>query len=300
MFTSQTVLTSEPIALTFGQILIYCGVSLAVMLAFYLLRSFGLYSLAKKNNVDKSGLAFVPFFWMYIACKLIKQGKFFNKPFTQLALILALVFTAAEVVSLAIQIISYFPLFEYVFIYKETIYLSVDELASVPGYTAYMEGSGILVKEDFIPYGQALALMNSVLSILSLLSTILSIAGTIVEVFVYINLFKTYWPQNYTLASILSIFIGLFPILVFIIRKKKAIDFNEYVRSAYGARYGAPYNPYNSYNPYNNPYGQRGGQQDQGKTWGGDSSGRPEEPYANFKPEEPFSEFNNDNNDNNN
>jgi hypothetical protein len=289
MFTSQTVLTSEPLALTFEQILIYCGIILAITLVFYLLRSFGLYSLAKKNNVANSWLAFIPFFWMYIACKLIKQGNFFNKPFTQLALILAIVFTVAEVVALAIQVISYFPLFEYVFIHKKTIYLSVDELSTVTGFREYFEGGGILVEENFIPYGEFLVLMNNILSVLSTVSAILSIAGTIIEVFVYINLFKNYWPQNYTLASILSIFIGLFPVLVFVIRNKKAIDFNEYIRSRYGARYGAPYNTYNPYgNPYN-PYGQNGGQNQ--------ASGS-QDPYANFKPEEPFSEFNNDNNDN--
>ena len=289
MFTSQTVLTSEPLALTFEQILIYCGIILAITLVFYLLRSFGLYSLAKKNNVANSWLAFIPFFWMYIACKLIKQGNFFNKPFTQLALILAIVFTVAEVVALAIQVISYFPLFKYVFIDKNIIYLSVDELSTVTGFREYFEGGGILVEENFIPYGEFLVLMNNILSVLNTVSAILSIAGTIIEVFVYINLFKNYWPQNYTLASILSIFIGLFPVLVFVIRNKKAIDFNEYIRSRYGARYGAPYNTYNPYgNPYN-PYGQNGGQNQ--------ASGS-QDPYANFKPEEPFSEFNNDNNDN--
>ena len=152
-----------------------------------------------------------------------------------------------------------------------------------------MPGSGILVEENFIPYGESLVLMNNILRILNIFSTILGIAATIVEVFVYINLFKTYWPQNYTFASILSIFIGLFPVLVFVIRNKKAIDFNEYVRSMYGARYGAPYNPYNPYNTNNNPNNQ----QDQGKTWD-DVSAR----QASGKPEEPFSEFNNDNNDN--
>ncbi len=290
MFTSQTVLTSEPVALAFEQILIYCGISLAIMFVFYLLRSFGLYGLAKRNNVDKKWLAFIPFFWMYIACKLIKQGKFFNKPFTQLALILALVFTAAEVVALAIQVISYFPLFEYIVIHNRTIYIALDELTVIEGLAEYMPDSGILIEENFIPYGESLVLMNNILRILNIVSTILGIAATIVEVFVYINLFKTYWPQNYTFASILSIFIGLFPVLVFVIRNKKAIDFNEYVRSMYGARYGAPYNPYNPYNTNNNPNNQ----QDQGKTWD-DVSAR----QAGGKPEEPFSEFDNDNNDDN-
>lgn len=285
MFTSQTILTSEPIALTFEQILIYCGVSLAIMLAFYLLRSFGLYSLAKKNNVAKKWIAFIPFFWMYIACKLIKQGNFFNRPYQKIALIIAIVFTAGEVVALAIQIISYFPLFKYL-LSGETIYLSLDELSLVDGYREYMEGGGILVKDDFIPYGPTLTLMNNILTILNGLSTILGIAGTIIEVFVYINLFKNYWPQNYTFAAILSIFIGLFPVLVFVIRNKKAVDFNEYFRSRYTVHYGAPYNPYNPYNNPQNPYGQSGNTQ---------GNGRPEEPFSNFKPEEPFSEFDNDN-----
>lgn len=286
----------EAMELDYKYILTALIISMATLLVFYVFRSVGLYTLAKRQKVKGAGIAWVPFFWMYIACKLIKKAKMFNRPFEKWALLFGILFAVSELLSTATEVISYLPLLEYSLIGKNLIYVVTDSTVSIAGYTEYIVGSRIFVADSFIPYGYSFELMNTILTTIGYISPIFSIAGTIISVFVFINLFKTYWPNHYTLASILSIFVGLFPIFVFVIRNKDAVDFNDYLRARYNMYYGNPYannpNAQNGYNPYNqyNQYNQNN--QSQGYA----NQERPERPFENYsnpntKPPEPFEDF---------
>ena len=286
-------------------------ISLVITLAFYLLRSFGLYILAKNQKVDKAFLAFIPGVWIYIACKIIGKARIFGKTFEQIAIWVAIIFTAFEVLTLAYNIIVYAPLAKYVFILDKTVHIADSEVVAT-NLKRYLEILDVLklpyfVEKAYYPYGDSFFIVSKIIEILDYAIYVFSILSIFITVSVYFALFRKFWPQHYMLASLLSIFLGLFPVFVFVIRNKKPVDYNEYLRSRYGHRanpygYGGGYGPYG--NPYSNPYQHQQprrpespfGQYDNNSSSNG-ANNQKEEPFGDFsqggdkKQEEPFSDF---------
>ena len=158
------------------------------------------------------------------------------------------------------------------------------------GLTEYwIKDSGIYVNaENFAyPYGYGgvyPAHMVPIMNVISYVSIVFDLANIILLVAVYTNIFKAYWPQNYMVGLVLSLF-GLFPILIFAFRKKEFVDYKEFLRARYNSFY---------YGSFNNP-NQPGGPQ------------RPQAPATPFEefaekgevdPGEPFGEFDNQENTN--
>ncbi len=98
-----------------------------------------------------------------------------------------------------------------------------------------------------------------------------------------LGLYKKYNPKNYVALGFLELFLPLSRyIVIFVLRKRKAVDYEAYMRArreAYmryrqqyqnpnGNRYGNPYN-----NPYGNPYANSASPQ---------NSPKPEDPFAEF------------------
>lgn len=267
--------------------------TIAVELVFYVFRSIGVYTLAKRQKLKKAWFAFVPCLWLYTVCKLLKKQKFFGKPYEKMAIWLCLIFTVTQILNLVYQILIYFPIFDYVLFQGKTVYFSLNEMGD--GFTPYRIVPGVYFEEGTVDLF-ALQSLAKVLNLLGYVTPLFDLATTVITVFTYIALFRTYWPQHYTVISILCIFLDLFPIFVFVIRKKNPINFNDYMRSRFGS-YARSYGPYG--NPYGNPYGQNGGQNSQanGNPYGNASQSRPDNPFEEFagkgekKPEDPFEEF---------
>ena len=80
-------------AITYGEtVLIERGVLisaicliLAVIIAFYVLRSIGLYKMAENSGVKNAWFAFIPFGWIFTAGKIIGTAKIFGRPFKNFA-----------------------------------------------------------------------------------------------------------------------------------------------------------------------------------------------------------------------
>lgn len=284
-------------------------ISLIITLAFYILRSIGLFVLAKNQKINKAFLAFIPGVWIYLACKIIGKARIFGKTFEQLAIWLGIIFTAFEVLTLAYNIIAYIPLVEYVFVLGKTVHIAESGATSTV-LKEYL-GMGIYLDSAFVPYGDSWFAIGYVLGALGLFIDIFDILSIFITVSVYFALFRKFWPQHYMLASLLSVFLGLFPVFVFVIRNKKPIDYNEYLRSRYGTHanpygYGGAYGPYN--NPYSNPYQQPRrpespfGEYEDGSSSSNGANSRPSEPFGEFsgekekKQEDPFSDFDKKNN----
>ncbi len=270
------------------------GVAFAIYLGLYLLRSIGLYMLAKRQGIKKAFLAWIPCVWLFVVCKLIGNSRFFNQPVQNLALVMCIFFSIAEVLTFIYNFLLYFPLLEYAVIRGETLYIgnSYEVGSSLVPYLNISGGIGIYVEKTIYPFGMSVKTLSNVITIINYISPIFDIASIFITVSVYFALFRKFWPQHYMLVSLLSIFFGVcFPIFVFVIRKKQPIDYNQYLRSRYGA-YSNPYgNPYQ--NPYHggyngNPYGAQGGYS---------APQEPDSPFEDFedaknkKPKEPFEEF---------
>lgn len=265
-------------------------IGLCVTIAFYVLRSIGIFVLAKRAGINKRFLAFIPFVWIYLACKLIGNAQIFGRTFSQLAVLFCVIFSVAGYLQFIFDFLLYFPIAGNLLYGREIFIIAREELAS--GYTPTL-AQGIYGGADFVnPYKEALYTIYNILNVSSYFLSVLNIASLVIGISVYFNLFKNYWPQHYMLFGILSIF-GLSAPFVFAIRNKKPINFNDYLRSrygVYGGHYGNPYGGYSGGNPYGNGYNQGGYRPEQTP---------PKSPFEEFAgkgekdPGNPFEEFDN-------
>ena len=114
-----------------GIIAILCCV-LAVTAAFYVLRSIGLYALAKNNGIDHAFVAWIPFAWIYVACKLISETRMFGWSFKNIAVWALIIFSVSGVLDIVYNVLTYFPAVGY-FLQGGTITI-VEENAGMKLY----------------------------------------------------------------------------------------------------------------------------------------------------------------------
>lgn len=267
--------------------------AIAVLIAFYVLRSIGLYALAKRQKIANAFLAWIPLVWMYTACKIIGKIKIFGKTFEKLAVIFCVIFAVAELLTFVQNFMVYFPIVGNYLAGREIVIAGNADFLK-EGYVAWTDGIYYNDANFVNPYGDSIFTVNKILNVIYYVSMIFDLASIFVVVTVYINLFRKFWPQHYVLASVLSILLGLFAPFVFAIRKKEPVDYMEYIRSRYN--YYNPYGPYGGPGPYGrgNPYGPYGNNV---------HAQPPEHPFEEFAekgevdPGDPFGEFS-DKNDN--
>ncbi len=285
--------TFTTMSITNGHIWAGLGISLAVIITLYVLRSIGLFMLAKRQNVQKAFLAWIPLVWFYVLCKLIGKARLFNMVYEKVAIWLCVVFAVSQLLTIVANFIVYFPLFQYSLIEGGTIYIgSIEQIGEeLLLYSSIDELMGIYVAKRILPFGLPVAKVNKILEVIDIFSAIFGLASVVITISAYFAFFRKYLPQHFMLASLLSIFITpALAIFIFACRNKDAIDYNEYIRS----RYQGYQNPYQ--NPYNNPYNQGGYNRPN------QAPKQPESPFSEFdqkgdaNPGEPFNEFDNNKN----
>ena len=279
-------LIPQPIPL--WQIWTTVGIYLGVMLAFYVLRSIGVYILAKRQGIKCKVLAWIPCLWFYVVCKLVGKSRFFGKPIENLALLFVIIFSLSQLFGFVQSFLVNFPLVGNFLQGREILFAQSGLDLEAQGFFEY--SSGMYVTNDFVnPYGMGgIQTVNLILSIIGYVSMFVDLAEIVITISVYFALFRKFWPQHHVLASLLTIFLGLFAPFVFVIRKKEPVNYMEYLRSRYNYNpYSNPYgNPYNNPNSYNNPYNN-----------GQSAPKRTEHPFSEFAekdevdPGNPFSEF---------
>ena len=231
----------------------------ALWIGLFVLQGFGLYAMAKRRGMQDKWKAFVPFVNIQYIGKLTGDCYVFGKRlkhaglFAMIAQILTTLFYAIVVAS--------------------EIYLSAHgtlefNVMNMPYWTG-LTGFSLTVFKiyDAIWYFLFIVQLIYRLFILVLL----------------LELYKKYSPKNYTTLGFLGLFLPLSRyIVIFVLRKRKAINYEAYIRARHEAymrqrqQYQNPYgNPYN--NPYGNPYGNPYANAAQGQ-----NAPKPEEPFAEF------------------
>lgn len=266
-----------------AMVILFACIVVGIYIAFYVLRSIGLYKLARRQNVAHAFLAWIPCVWMFTACKIIGNTKIFGNTAEKLAIWACVIFSFATIIPFAYNFLVYFPYVMY-YIQGGSIDLIVNGSVVIQPVTT----AGITFNNLFDTPA-----IDTVLKILYAVNYIFRFGEIFINVFLYINLFRKFWPEHYILAAVLSFF-GLFPILVFAIRDREEVDFNEYLRKRY---YGSGYTPYGG-----NGYGNNEGQRTYYGSQGGVNNGQSEQnndPFDEFsgRPEEPFGEFSDNKND---
>ncbi len=215
------------------------------VVALYILRSIGLYCMAKKRELDKAYLAFIPFAWVYTACKLIGDVRFLSSTFERFAIWVTFIFSICGVLGLFYDFLSTYPLIDSFFKGNEIFYVlisdtNIDASVYVP-QGAVSFGNGFYGYSDFVAN-------QAILDVLYLLTSLTGLITVVINICIYINLFRAYAPNHFILYAVLSWLFGIFAIFVFALRKKTPVNYNEYVRQRYnawyanGSYYGGPVN----------------------------------------------------------
>lgn len=236
----------------------------AILAVLFVFQAIGLFIMAKKQNLKTKWLAFIPFANIMLMGKLAGECSFFGQKMKRAGLYTML----AQLIATVLLVATVFA--ENYLYFKHGEPLEESWLA--------MQWSGLVGFDRFL--SEYLVYSVFVVLMLELIYKVLSLV-------LVIGLCKKYSPSNYLLLSFLVLLIpeARF-ILVFILRKRKAVDYGEYIKAKqeefirrhqqYYNTYGNPYtrNPYG--NPYGNPYAQN------------PYNPQPQQPQ---KPEDPFSEF---------
>ncbi len=263
------------------------GIALCIWLALFLLQSFGIYAMAKKQNAPNRYLAFIPFANTLYMSKLADKCTFFGRRmknagiYAMGAQILCFV---ASAVMIAAQM--------YLFIGYETClqprYEAVGEVTVFTGYSWNAAKTGL-------PYASFVLYTYS-----SYIMSIFELAYEVFMLVLVIALFKKYCPKHYFVLSMVALFIPLSRyIIIFVLRNRNPVDYDSYVRKQradyirsqqqYYNQFGNPYNnnPYGG-NGYNNPYG---GYNAQGGNPQNPQNGQNGQNPQGPAPEDPFEEF---------
>lgn len=251
-----------------------------VVLAFYFLRSFGLYKITKNNKKSKKFekvFCFIPILWIYTAGKLCGEVIFFKKKIKNFGLPVVIAFGIFEVVSLVISFLVFFPLVGYYLSGGDVVYVIAEEASLSPTFLSSFHEywlKGIYVGNNFVsPYLNEIGVFNfiRVLNVISLFANIISGLFVVSTCLMFI---RRYSPNLNGVFSIIcmvfllgqfmltgsvsiSSIIYVFSPFVFAIRNKKPINYKEYMQSRYRRFYGNNpnvNNPFSEFNNHNNNY----------------------------------------------
>ncbi len=265
-----------------GALVAYYALVFAVGVALYVLRSLGLYKLAKNAGLENTWPVWIPCIWIYTGLMLVGEYRFFGKQFKKWALAITIVFGVFALLSAVDFCLTYLPVIGYYLQGGEKIATSTSTSYVPSGEYYHWLGTGVFLGKNFVsPYANETS-VELVLDIIGIFTYFYDLVEIVVLVSFYIAIFRKYWPVHYILAAVLSFF-GLFPIFIFAIRNKRPVVFSDYVRNRYG--YRNPYGPNRYDNPYGNGYGQNVHRPNQDQA---------DAPFSEFnaKDDEPFSEFN--------
>jgi hypothetical protein len=235
----------------------------AVWIALFILQGIGLFVMAKKQNVGSAGLAFVPFANVFLMGKLAGESNAFGKKIKNLKVYVC-------ISQIIVTVICFLTIAAEMYLYL-TYGLPSKNAQEMPMDSPYWPGlTGTAYK---------------ISRFYEISTFLISIFGLIFEILMFlliVGIIKKYSPSNYSILGALTLFVPISKyILIFVLRKRKAIDFDAYMRARreaflkqqqqYRNMYGNPYNPYGG--NYANP------------------NGTPPPSQENKKPEDPFEEF---------
>lgn len=221
----------NPVEIPRALVYVYFVIVALVTVALYVLRAIGLRTIAKRNGV-KGGIwtVWVPFLWIYVACKIVSDMRLFGISFKTLAIIGLCLFSVFGTAYIIYNTIYYAPLVIYYLQGGEVIISSTALSGEYVKYLSPLNDIYVRVKPElismtatgvryFFPYANKL-LFTDLYNVCINIVSYLSIFKVLAVCFVYSAIFRKYWIKHFMLGTLLSIFIEpMFSIFIFAIRK---------------------------------------------------------------------------------
>ncbi len=251
----------------------YAGYAVAMFIAYYLLRSFGLYRMAKARGLENPKMCFVPFYAFIMLsrlrsdCNALKKHKFYP--------------------IVAISALGAFLLFSVVL----DSFFSLRIISQLVETERIAPGTAVLTEEMF-------AYHSTLANVFSNLTDVSKIVYMVFVALLYCDLFRTYSPlrtrTHLTLSVIFTVLTGsslLYGAFTLSLSGRSAVNFDEILakrRIYYG--YGNPGNPYAG-SPYSDGGNASG-------SYGEDRTDPSQDPFSDFadtnknsRSDDPFGEF---------
>lgn len=209
-----------------------------VWLILHLLLSFGLYAMAKRSGLNKKYKAFIPFLNMVYAEKLAGACTFFGQrikhPGVFVAILQGVCFLSGA------------------FAVAANVTLDMNYVIKQQGnYIVYTTVSGGAPTSSFA---------NFLIGYLKVFTSVYSIVELVYLIFLFVlsnALYKKYAPNASFVLSWLTLFVpSSFAIVVFVLRRRKPVDYAAYMRKRREAYYRA--HGYGGYGNANGGYGNQG------------------------------------------
>ena len=201
---------------------------------------------------------------------LIADCRFFGLSFKNIALAALIVFAIEGILNIVYNYFSFSPFVGYVF-EGGTVQITAENGATViKGLPFEKDGTICCFNNPFQN-------LNVFLDVIYYVSNVISLVTMVLTVFVYISLFRKFWPQHYVLAAVLS-FMGFFPVFVFAVRNKPAMNYADYLRSRYYGDYYGQTPPPNTERPPEHPF----------EEFAGRGEKDPGDPFSDFSSDRPY------------
>jgi hypothetical protein len=194
--------------------------SVVVEVVTFILMALGIYTMAKRQNLNKKWLAFIPFFNFILLGRVLGSAIVWGKKIKNVGLWVTITSLISTVFNLFLNYGYYLVIIQKIF--NVTVYFDTNSF-----WYLLATGKGV------------------VYNVLSIVSFVPDLAYIFFEVSLIFMVFRMYAPERSLLYSLASVFIEpFFGILLFMVRNRKRHSRDEFIQ----------HRTY-TYNPFNNPYG---------------------------------------------
>ncbi len=243
-------------------------IGVVLWIGMFVLQGFGLLAMAKKQNLEKSWMAFVPFVNILYMGKIAGDCKIFGQKVKNIgvfAMIAQILATLATIAFLAAEM----------YLYLGVGNPQVDAMG-MPYWTGLTGFDGVV--SSVYDYG------------IYFLSIVQLICGILLYIIVA-EICKRYAYKAHFILSFLALFVPISRfIILFAIRNNELFDYEEMLRRRQNFYAQQQYNPYNPYNNPHGPYGYYGNAQ-QAQQPNQQTQQNQQAQQQPAPPEDPFEEF---------
>ena len=195
-------------------IIVSAVITVALMVALFILQGIGIYVMAKKQGLKKRVLAFVPFVNIWYIGKLAGECHFFGQRMKRAgmyAMIAQILFAVVSILTIAAE---------------QYLWMNYGAPQMAAEYQYYywtgLSGFALHVSRFFDISGYILPIFQLLFEIFL--------------VVIMMGLCKKYAPKNYMMLGMLVLFVPISRfIIIFVLRKRQPIDYEAYMRARHEA-----------------------------------------------------------------